>query len=55
MSQARADAVKAALTSDYGVSADQMTAKGFGDTKPVTKNTTPEGRANNRRVEIVKL
>jgi len=55
LSQARADAVKAALTSDYGVSADQMTAKGFGDTKPVTKNTTPEGRANNRRVEIVKL
>ncbi|HEU4700789.1 MAG TPA: OmpA family protein [Gemmatimonadales bacterium] len=55
LSQARADAVKAALTSDYGVSADQMTARGFGDTKPVAKNTTPEGRANNRRVEIVKL
>jgi outer membrane protein OmpA-like peptidoglycan-associated protein len=54
LSQARADAVKAALTSDYAVSADQLTAKGYGDTKPVTKNTTPEGRANNRRVEIVK-
>jgi OmpA-OmpF porin, OOP family len=55
LSQARADAVKAALTSDYGVSADQITTKGYGDTKPVTKNTTAEGRANNRRVEIVKL
>jgi outer membrane protein OmpA-like peptidoglycan-associated protein len=55
LSQARADAVKAALTSDYAVSADQLTAKGYGDTKPVTKNATPEGRANNRRVEIVKL
>ncbi|HEX7981750.1 MAG TPA: OmpA family protein [Gemmatimonadaceae bacterium] len=55
LSQARAEAVKAALTSDYGVSADQLTAKGYGDTKPVTKNATPEGRANNRRVEIVKL
>jgi OOP family OmpA-OmpF porin len=55
LSQARAEAVKAALTSDYAVSADQLTAKGYGDTKPVAKNTTPEGRANNRRVEIVKL
>jgi len=55
LSQARAEAVKAALTSDYAVSADQLSAKGYGDTKPVTKNTTPEGRANNRRVEIVKL
>jgi OmpA-OmpF porin, OOP family len=54
LSQARAEAVKAALESDYAVSGDQLTAKGFGDTKPVTKNTTPEGRANNRRVEIVK-
>jgi len=55
LSQARADAVKAALTTDYGVTADQLTAKGYGDTKPVTKNATAEGRANNRRVEIVKL
>ena len=55
LSQARAEAVKAALTSDYSVNADQLTAKGYGDTKPVAKNTTPEARANNRRVEIVKL
>jgi OOP family OmpA-OmpF porin len=55
LSQARAEAVKAALTSDYGVTAEQLTAKGYGDTKPVAKNATPEGRANNRRVEIVKL
>jgi OmpA-OmpF porin, OOP family len=54
LSQARAEAVKAALESDYAVSGDQLTAKGLGDTKPVGKNTTPEGRANNRRVEIVK-
>jgi OOP family OmpA-OmpF porin len=55
LSQARADAVKAALQADYAVDAGQLTAKGYGDTKPMAKNTTPEGRANNRRVEIVKL
>ena len=55
LSQARAEAVKSALVSEYAVDAGQLTAKGYGDTKPVAKNTTPEGRANNRRVEIVKL
>jgi outer membrane protein OmpA-like peptidoglycan-associated protein len=55
LSQARAEAVRSALVSEYGVDEAQLTAKGYGDTKPVAKNATPEGRANNRRVEIVKL
>ncbi|HYC32814.1 MAG TPA: OmpA family protein [Gemmatimonadales bacterium] len=55
LSQARADAVKAALTGEYGVSQDQVTAKGYGDTKPTADNKTAEGRANNRRVELVKM
>jgi OOP family OmpA-OmpF porin len=54
LSQARADAVKQALTAEYGVTADQLTAKGYGDTKPAADNKTPEGRQNNRRVELVK-
>jgi len=54
LSQARADAVKQALTAEYGVNATQLTAKGYGDTKPTTDNKTAEGRANNRRVELVK-
>jgi OmpA-OmpF porin, OOP family len=54
LSQARADAVKQALTAEYGVNAGQLTAKGYGDTKPATDNKTPEGRQNNRRVELVK-
>jgi outer membrane protein OmpA-like peptidoglycan-associated protein len=54
LSQARAEAVKAALVSDYAIDDGQLTAKGYGDTKPVSKNATAEGRANNRRVEIVK-
>jgi outer membrane protein OmpA-like peptidoglycan-associated protein len=54
LSQARADAVKQTLTTEYGVPAGQLTAKGYGDTKPTADNKTAEGRANNRRVELVK-
>jgi outer membrane protein OmpA-like peptidoglycan-associated protein len=54
LSQARAEAVKKVLAAEYGVSADQLTAKGYGDTKPSADNKTAEGRANNRRVELVK-
>ena len=54
LSEERAEAVKQALVKDYGVSAEQMTSKGYGSTKPVAPNTTVEGRANNRRVELVK-
>jgi outer membrane protein OmpA-like peptidoglycan-associated protein len=54
LSQKRAEAVKAALVSTYGVDAGRLTAKGFGATKPAAPNTTPEGRQTNRRVELVK-
>jgi outer membrane protein OmpA-like peptidoglycan-associated protein len=54
LSDARAAAVKAALVADFGTAADRITTKGFGDTKPSAPNTTAVGRAQNRRVEIVK-
>ena len=54
LSDARAAAVKAALVSDFGIGADRLTTKGLGDTKPAVPNTTAAGRAQNRRVEIVK-
>ena len=54
LSDARAAAVKAALVKDYGADEQRITTKGFGDTKPAVPNTTAEGRAQNRRVEIVK-
>jgi outer membrane protein OmpA-like peptidoglycan-associated protein len=51
----RAASVKAVLVRDYGISAGRLDSKGLGDSKPVGKNDTPEGRQNNRRVELVKL
>jgi outer membrane protein OmpA-like peptidoglycan-associated protein len=53
LSQKRADAVRDYLVNSAGVSADQVTAVGFGQTHPVTTNDTAEGRAQNRRVEFV--
>lgn len=54
LSDARAAAVKATLVSEFGLDAARITTKGFGDTKPAAPNTTAVGRAQNRRVEIVK-
>jgi outer membrane protein OmpA-like peptidoglycan-associated protein len=53
LSLQRAKAVVAALTSDYGIAADRLTAVGVGMAAPVATNRTEEGRAKNRRVELV--
>jgi outer membrane protein OmpA-like peptidoglycan-associated protein len=52
LSQQRADSVRTYLVS-RGVKADRITASGKGETQPLATNATPEGRANNRRVEII--
>ena len=51
LSEARAQAVRRQLIA-YGCKAEQITARGYGDTRPVASNETEEGRALNRRVEI---
>jgi len=52
LSSKRADDVVAYFTSQ-GVDSNIISAKGFGDTHPVASNDTPQGRAQNRRIEIV--
>lgn len=54
LSQQRAEAVRDYLIQTGGIAADRLTAVGYGGTKPVAANTTDDGRAQNRRVEIVK-
>jgi outer membrane protein OmpA-like peptidoglycan-associated protein len=52
LSQNRAESVRTYLVS-RGIAADRITATGFGPTRSIADNASPEGRANNRRVEIV--
>jgi outer membrane protein OmpA-like peptidoglycan-associated protein len=52
LSQKRADAVRSYLVS-HGIAGDRITAQGFGPTRAIADNGSAEGRANNRRVEIV--
>jgi chemotaxis protein MotB len=52
LSSRRAANVVAYFTSQ-GVNPNIISAKGFGDTHPVASNDTPQGRAQNRRIEIV--
>ncbi|MDP1645687.1 MAG: OmpA family protein [Thiobacillus sp.] len=52
LSRRRAEAVRNYLISK-GVSADRLTARGYGESQPVASNATLEGRVKNRRVELV--
>ncbi|MBX3242658.1 MAG: OmpA family protein [Chitinophagaceae bacterium] len=55
LSEKRAGSVKQTLMGDYSIDAARMLTEGAGEQKPVSDNNTKEGRANNRRVEFVKL
>jgi outer membrane protein OmpA-like peptidoglycan-associated protein len=55
LSKERAEAVKNALVSVYGISSDRLSSEGKGESTPVGDNSTPAGKAQNRRVEFIKI
>jgi outer membrane protein OmpA-like peptidoglycan-associated protein len=55
LSKKRADAVKKMLVEEFGIDAKRLETDGKGETQPIDKNTSPESKANNRRVEFIKL
>lgn len=54
LSADRAERVKDTLV-EMGIDEDRLTSKGWGESMPMDDNNVPEGRANNRRVEFVKI
>jgi lipid-binding SYLF domain-containing protein len=54
LSQDRAEAV-ANWLADHGIDRSRLSARGYGDARPVASNSTPEGRAKNRRVELFRV
>jgi len=55
LSQNRANSVRDYLISTYSIDGTRLEAKGWGESKPIDANDTAEGKANNRRVELIKL
>ena len=53
LSQARAESVKKYLTEKGRIAPERLIAKGYGETRPIASNTTPRGKAQNRRVEFL--
>lgn len=55
LSKRRAASVKAALAKEFGIDESRMQTDGKGESEPIDKNDNPAGKANNRRVEFIKL
>jgi flagellar motor protein MotB len=55
LSKRRAASVKTALAKEFGIDESRMETDGKGEGEPIDKNDTPAGKANNRRVEFIKL
>jgi outer membrane protein OmpA-like peptidoglycan-associated protein len=53
LSQERADAVRFYLIANQGIPAERITAVGYGENRPIASEATAEGRAQNRRIDVV--
>jgi len=53
LSQDRADAVRQYLISNFGVDPEKISSIGYGEARPVARNDTAEGRARNRRIDVI--
>ena len=53
LSQQRADAVSQYILANMGIDASRINAVGYGESNPIANNETKEGRAKNRRIEVV--
>jgi outer membrane protein OmpA-like peptidoglycan-associated protein len=53
LSQRRADAVREYLLANMSIAPESIAAVGFGESRPIANNETEEGRAKNRRIDIV--
>lgn len=55
LSEKRAQAIKEYLSNNFPIAGKRMQTEGKGESEPITSNSTPEGKAKNRRVEFIKL
>ena len=55
LSERRVQSIKAYLTQHFAIAPERVQVMGYGSTRPIASNDTPEGRAKNRRVEVVSL
>jgi len=55
LSKRRAASVKESLAKEFGIDESRMESDGKGESEPIDKNDTPAGKANNRRVEFIKI
>ncbi|MGA9294302.1 MAG: OmpA family protein [Ignavibacteriaceae bacterium] len=55
LSKKRAASVKSSLAYEFGIDESRMETDGKGEAEPVSDNNSPEGKANNRRVEFIKI
>ena len=53
LSQRRADNVRKYLVNKFGISANKLVARGYGESQPIASNDTDAGRQQNRRVEVI--